>query len=508
MKTSPVKYENVNINDNSTSSNEISSNTTSNPNNTEEVIIVQHSTDIFLLSSFCLLTMCNQAIWIGMSSIKDDVELYFNLQDPLLVDLFSNIYMFVFLILFLPATFFLNKYGLKQGILASAAFNATGAFLRYLFATGKLFGFCIFSQALCATSQVLNFCLIGELARTVVQPKLKGRAIGLIWFSTYFGVALGLWIPPMVVDDANDDLLPCLLSFGIIAILIFGLVALSLHLRRKNRTQQEQEQEQAEQTEQEAPSSNTGSTREFGLQLIALFQNKKYAMVTLGFGCAMGCQYAIATDIESLFGEVLGKDTDIGVLGLFFSVSAALGVLLTGVLLSSKLEWRETNTVSLVLSTVAAIALLGNVIGVQTDSVGFIFICTIVYGFAVTGLNASCLELGAAVSNGSQFAINGTMMCCVQLFGILWTMITSAIAAPDDQRKGDTSATVGALVFLMFAQLLATGLIYSSTKIEGMKINRRRGSSTNRLVSLISKEELTKESKSSGSVEMDEDFEI
>ena len=110
MKTSPVKYENVNINDNSTSSNEISSNTTSNPNNTEEVIIVQHSTDIFLLSSFCLLTMCNQAIWIGMSSIKDDVELYFNLQDPLLVDLFSNIYMFVFLILFLPATFFLNKY--------------------------------------------------------------------------------------------------------------------------------------------------------------------------------------------------------------------------------------------------------------------------------------------------------------------------------------------------------------------------------------------------------------
>ena len=457
-----------------------------------------------------------------MSAIKDDVELFFNLSDPLLVDLFSNIYMFVFLILFLPATFFLNTYGLKKGVLASASFNATGAFLRYLFATDRLFGGCVFAQALCATSQVLNFCCVGVLASTVVKPKLKGRAIGLIWFSTYFGVALGLWIPPMAVDDANDDLLPCLLSFGIIAILILGLVAASLYLRRTlpptSQAAQAQMQSSSSISTSSASSSSSssstsfstppparspaaslntpsntkvsGSVVDFTNQIVELFQNKKYALITLGFGCAMGIQYAVATDIESLFGEVLGKDTDIGVLGLFFSVSAALGVLLTGILLSSRVDLRNTANVSLILSSTAAVALLGNVIGVASDSVFFIFICTIVYGFSVTALNASCLEFGAFVSQGSEFAINGSMMAAVQFFGIIWTMITSAIAAPDDQRKGDTGATVGALIFLMFAQLLATGLLYSSTKIENVEvIGRRRHSSTNRTVSLIANEE-------------------
>jgi MFS family permease len=458
----------------------------------ENVQIVHHSSDTFLLCSFCVLTMVNQALWISFASIKDDVEKYFSLSDPLLVDMFSNIYMFIFLVFFLPMTFFLNRYGLKTGIVVSASVNAAGAFLRYLFALGPSFVGCIFAQSLCAVSQVLNFCSVGALASSVVKSELKGRAIGLIWFSTYFGCAMGLWIPPLVIGDASDDLVPCLLGFGIVAILVCALVIASVYMgqnRHHHRQQQRQQQQQPKESMEEI------SAKDFGKAIMTLLQNNKYMMVTTGFGLSMGGAYAVATDINSLFAEALSKDTDIGVLGLFFSVSAALGVLLVGVLLTSRPEWRGTTTVSLIMCLTSVISLTGNSIGVSVGSTGFIFICTLLYGFSVTSLNASCLELGQHLSNGSEFIVNGSMMGSVQLFGIILTAITGAITAPDDQRKGDNGATVGALIFLIFTQCTATGLIWRVDKLEdtdekgGSGENRRRKSSTNKFVSLIANEE-------------------
>ena len=71
------------------------------------------------------------------------------------------------------------------------------------------------------------------------------------------------------------------------------------------------------------------------------------------------------------------------------------------------------------------------------------------------------------------------------------------ITAPDDRRKGDTGATIGALFFLVFTQTVATGLIWASSKVLPVDGNngeaggaaRRRVSSTNKTISLIDNEE-------------------
>ena len=78
--------------------------------------------------------------------------------------------------------------------------------------------------------------------------------------------------------------------------------------------------------------------------------------------------------------------------------------------------------------------------------------------------------------------------------------MTGMITAPDDQRKGNKGATVGALVFLMCTQGIATGFIYASGKVAatvhdaknvgGDCGRRRRVSSTNKTVSLIENEEI------------------
>jgi spore coat protein U-like protein len=239
------------------------------------------------------------------------------------------------------------------------------------------------------------------------------------------------------------------------------------------------------------------SASDFGNEIFALFHNKQYMLLTLGFGCGMGGAYAVATDINSLFAEAMAKDSDIGVLGLFFSLFASLGVLLVGVLLTARPKWRETHRLSVGMSAVACVAMLGNVIGVASQATGLIFLCTLIYGFSVTALNASCLEFGQFVSNGSEFVVNGSMMAAVQLFGIFLTATTGMITAPDDRRKGDTGATIGALFFLMFTQTVATGLIWASSKVLPVDGNnggaggvaRRRVSSTNKTVSLIDNEE-------------------
>jgi len=473
--------------------------TDSSPTTTDEpVLTVTHSSDHFLLSAFCLLSLTNQALWISFASVKDDVEKYFALSDPLLVDLFSNVYMFVFLVLFLPSAFFLNNYGLKTGIVVSASLNATGAMTRYFFAVGHNFLGCLLGQSFCAVSQVMNFCCVGALASSVVKPELKGRAIGLIWFATYFGVAMGLWIPPIAIGDSSDDLVPCLLGFGITALLVWAIVMASVYQgSRKLAPLPSTSTPAAASTPSTMPTEGNVSASDFGNEIFALFHNKQYMLLTLGFGCGMGGAYAVATDINSLFAEAMAKDSDIGVLGLFFSLFAALGVLLVGVLLTARPKWRETHRLSVGMSAVACVAMLGNVIGVASQSTGLIFLCTLIYGFSVTALNASCLEFGQFVSNGSEFVVNGSMMAAVQLFGIFLTATTGMITAPDDRRKGDTGATIGALFFLMFTQTVATGLIWASSKVLPVDGNnggaggvaRRRVSSTNKTVSLIDNEE-------------------
>ena len=146
---------------------------------------------------YATLTALNQMIWIQMAPIKDKVVEHFDIKESMsnVVDVASIDYNVVYLLLFLPSSYLLERKGLRFGLILAAALNAMGAFLRFFAALGDgNFTIVLIGQTLCAMCQPLTFASPSKIARRWF-PSRTGWAVGLAWAATYFGMCMGLLLP-------------------------------------------------------------------------------------------------------------------------------------------------------------------------------------------------------------------------------------------------------------------------------------------------------------------------
>ena len=238
--------------------------------------------------------------------------------------------------------------------------------------------------------------------------------------------------------------------------------------------------------------------REFGF----VAGSKKLVLTFCGFGLLMGGNYAVATELQSIFGEVL-NDGEVGTLGLLMVVAGVFGVIGAGAALESypRLKSDDRNNcadasdsgentpaassccpssvvASSTLSMTSAAMLMLVTIAVALRSSALLFIMMIVYGGAVTALNSTVLERSVALSgkgNASEFTLNSLMMASVQLFGFVMTLITGAIIAPDDGDNYENLGPVyGALLFLAACAWAGTCFVTFSVRAAGRSSARSR----------------------------------
>ena len=84
----------------------------------------------FVLAMFWLHMLVNNWIWISFGSIADLVACYYDVS-LFWVNTLSWVFMLVYLLGFVPAIWFLNRYGLKMTGVVAACANALGAWLRF-----------------------------------------------------------------------------------------------------------------------------------------------------------------------------------------------------------------------------------------------------------------------------------------------------------------------------------------------------------------------------------------
>lgn len=159
----------------------------------------------FLLTVYMLIVAINQWLWITFAPITRESANYYQVTD-LKIGLLSMSFMIVFILASIPASWIIDKFGIRIGV-------GTGALLTGIFGltrgfAGDNYNFLLISQAGIAVGQPFLLNAITKLAARWFPIAERATASGLGTLSMYIGILAGMVATPYLV-----------ISYGIAAML-------------------------------------------------------------------------------------------------------------------------------------------------------------------------------------------------------------------------------------------------------------------------------------------------
>lgn len=123
-----------------------------------------------VLTVFSLYSLVNAFQWIQYSIITNVFTHYYGVSNDK-VDWLSIVYMVAYVPLILPATWLLDRKGLRLTALLGAGLNCAGAWLKCASVSPELFGVTLVAQIICSVAQVFILGLPSRLASVWFGPR-------------------------------------------------------------------------------------------------------------------------------------------------------------------------------------------------------------------------------------------------------------------------------------------------------------------------------------------------
>lgn len=123
-----------------------------------------------VLTVFSLYSLVNAFQWIQYSIITNVFTQYYGVTNDK-VDWLSIVYMVAYVPLILPATWLLDRKGLRLTALLGAGLNCVGAWLKCASVSPELFAVTLVAQIICSVAQVFILGLPSRLASVWFGPR-------------------------------------------------------------------------------------------------------------------------------------------------------------------------------------------------------------------------------------------------------------------------------------------------------------------------------------------------
>ena len=305
-----------------------------------------------VLFLFSMITMVNAALWITIPSISNIAMVYYDVR-AITVDWFSMSYLLAYAIFAMPASAFMEKFGVKACLLTAASLNGIAGSLRYAGVDRDRFAFV-------ATGQI--FAAIGSAFVLQVPPKLAA-----VWFGEHeratatsigvvmnlFGVGVGFIQPTSIVDDSNDmDIVHNGMYLLLSSQAWFSLATLFLAYIFVD------EKPQIPPSKGEALRDQVSGVYEhysIGESMKMLFKSKDFVLTSQAYGLFFGILTAVTTFLnqatKSQYAFV--SDFRIGMMGFVGTMVGIVSSLFVGIFIDRFPRYKEiavTISISLVLS--------------------------------------------------------------------------------------------------------------------------------------------------------------
>eukprot|EP00026_Physarum_polycephalum_P004765 Phypoly_transcript_04789.p1 GENE.Phypoly_transcript_04789~~Phypoly_transcript_04789.p1 ORF type:complete len:388 (+),score=46.60 Phypoly_transcript_04789:455-1618(+) len=344
-------------------------------------------------------------MWITFSPISTYVEEYYNVGDNA-VNMLSLVYMILYIPFVFLASWIIDHKGLRAGVIAGAAANCVGAWVRCI--PGG-FVWVMLGQSINAFAQTFLLSAPVKLAGNWFGENERTTATSIGALSNQIGVAVGFYMPAAIATEPSKIHLLLIIQ----AAMASGILLLTLIGFRTSVPP--------------TPPSRTAATEKtkFFNGLRDAARDKSFWVLLIGFGMAVGVFYALCTLLNQFVDPYQYTQKEAGTLGSVILFVGLGGALIAGPVLDRTKSFR-------LLSTLTFVGFLGGMtwfaFALHENNLVSLFCCCGFIGFWSTAMLPVCLEAGVECTYPvAEGLSSGLLLMFAQVFGIIITFVLSAV---------------------------------------------------------------------------------
>jgi len=168
-----------------------------------------------ILSVYMLMVAVNQLLWITFAPITGDATRYYGVSD-LKIGILSMCFMIVYIVVSIPASWAIDKYGIRIGVGIGALFTGVFGLVRGF--AGPDYQWLLIAQIGIAIGQPFILNAITKLAARWFPMEERATAAGLGTLAMYIGILAGMTLTPYLIIGSGIS--GTLYIYGIISVVV------------------------------------------------------------------------------------------------------------------------------------------------------------------------------------------------------------------------------------------------------------------------------------------------
>ncbi|HTX91922.1 MAG TPA: MFS transporter [Anaerolineales bacterium] len=383
-----------------------------------------------MLLVFMFAVAVNQLLWITFASITGEAVNFYHVSD-LSIGLLSMIFMIVYIVVSIPASWVIDTYGLRVGVGIGALLTGIFGLMRGLTATS--YTWVLIAQIGIAIGQPFILNAVTTVAARWFPVRERATASGLGSLATYLGIFLGLALTPYLT--AHFTMSGMLMGYGIAS--VAAAVVFLIFSRERPAT---------------PPCPPEMEARSLVLDgFKQMFRQKDFVLLLVIFFIGLGAFNAVTTWIEQIVAPRGFSSAQAGIIGGLMIVGGILGALVLPTL-SDSLR-KRTPFILLALGG-ATVGLVGVTFA---TSYWLLLTASFFLGFFLLSAGPIGFQYGAETTYPTpEGTSNGALILMGQISGIAFIFAMDSLKSPS---TGSMTSSLVVLIVLMALCLILGALL-------------------------------------------------
>lgn len=389
-----------------------------------------------MLVVYMFIVAMNQLLWITFAPITSEAVHYYGVSE-LWIGILSMSFMVVFVLFSIPASWIIDKYGIRIGVGIGALLTGIFGLTRGFASTN--FNLLLVSQIGIAIGQPFLLNSITKLSARWFPITERATASGLGTLSMYVGILAGMIFTPFLTLSSGID--GMLYFYGILAVIAAGIFILLA--------------KEGPPTAPCLPGQEERALVLDGFKII--FRSRDFLLLMFIFFIGLGVFNSVTTWIEAILNPRNISVTQAGIVG---GVMIAAGI--AGAMVIPILSDRYQKRVPFI-----QLALLGATLGLigisYSTNLSLVMLSGGVLGFFLLSSGPIGFQYGAEITYpASEGSSNGLLLLMGQISGIAFIFGLDIFKSKAD---GSMSNPLMVLIGLMVLSLIASTRLKESAMI-------------------------------------------
>jgi MFS family permease len=383
-----------------------------------------------MLLVFMFAVAVTQLMWITFASITSDAVKFYNVSD-LSIGLLSMIFMIVYIVVSIPASWVIDTYGLRVAVGIGAVLTGLFGLMRGLAASN--YTLVLIAQIGIAIGQPFVLNAVTTVAARWFPVRERATASGLGSLAMYVGIFLGLALTPYLVLHLH--ITGMLLAYGIVS----AVAALVFFVFAKERPA----------TPPCPPEMEVRSLVFDGFK--QMFRQRNFLLLLAIFFVGLGVFNAVTTWIENIIAPRGFSSTQAGIVGGLMIAGGIVGALIV-----PSLSDHYRKRVPFII-----LALLGATVGLigiaYATSYWMLLTASCIMGFFLLSSGPIGFQYGAETTYPTpEGTSNGLLILMGQISGIIFIFAMDAFKSAN----GSMTSSLVVMIGLMAVCILLGALLH------------------------------------------------